>query len=766
MGSLVRWLRDAGRDVVRSGPFVEPHVLAALLHFACGVLVLALLPVSPDRRNGVGVALVAVAAVAGAGVIARLPWHRWRPTASLWLVPESLLLVAVFNVCSGDPHLFSLFYVVTWAWVGLTQRPGVAVQLAPLLAVGYVAPALVSEDLAVALASGLYVVPICVVVGETVARVADRLRRSEDALAGSEARLASLVRNASDFVAVLDAEYRFTYTSAAFERVLGWDPDALLGQSSVELVHGDDHATVSAWFEHAMVTRAERTPLEYRALHSDGTWRWVECHVTNLLDDPAIRGIVVNGRDISERRAARAALEQMAFTDPLTGLANRAALRDHLGSALSTPATHIALLFVDLDGFKVINDSLGHPVGDEVLRGVTARLVEAVAAPALYRIGGDEFVVVVEGGRDDADAIVTCADAVLQAVALPFELADRHIAVSASIGIATSTAGVSPDELLRRADLAMYRAKRNGRNRWALYDEELARNARRRLDTEAELRDALDRGELFVEFQPEIDLETSRIVAAEALVRWRHPERGRLGPEAFIDIAEATGLIIPLGEQVLREAVIAARSWAQAGFPLTVSVNVSSHQLRAPKFVEMVNATLAETRLPAPYLRLELTESALLDDDVVSEVLPALRSLGVQVAIDDFGTGYSSLAYLQQLTVDALKIDKSFLEATIDGRSGSLIAAVVAMAHNLDLRVVAEGLETPAQLAMLRSLGCDRAQGFLLARPISSDDLLKLLRRPPVHLRTDAGQTASASASGVTSTPLASHTEMSGVTEA
>jgi diguanylate cyclase len=415
--------------------------------------------------------------------------------------------------------------------------------------------------------------------------------------------------------------------------------------------------------------------------------------------------------------------------DPLTGLATRLVLDDRLRRA-RRPGAGVAVLFIDLDRFKVLNDSLGHAAGDHVLQTIAQRLRGGTRqADLAVRFGGDEFVVFCEDVADAAAAF-RIAEKLCALLREPIEVEGHAHVMTVSVGVAfTADAASAADHLVRDADVAMYRAKELGSNRCELYDAAMHAGARRRLDVEEDLRGALERGELRLHYQPEVDLASGCVGAVEALLRWEHPTRGLLGPGEFICVAEESGLIVPIGAWVLEEATRQAAAWP--GEPVLVRVNVSARQLREPHFVATVQAALAASGLPARALCLELTESVLMEDlDHSAAVLRRLRALGTTLALDDFGTGYSSLAYLRSLEVDRLKIDRSFM-AELDAAPAeqTIVAAIVGLARGLGLAVTAEGIETQAQLACVQRLGCDAAQGFLLARPAPPHAVEPLLRQ-------------------------------------
>ena len=476
--------------------------------------------------------------------------------------------------------------------------------------------------------------------------------------------------------------------------------------------------------------------------HSDGTWRHVEAVVSDLRDRPSVGGYVTNLRDITDRKEAEAKLEHQALHDPLTGLPNRALLGDRISQAIlrgrRSDAPGPVVMFLDLDRFKLVNDSLGHAAGDKVLIEVADRLKAVMrASDTLARFGGDEFVMLCEQ-MTDRESLLIVAERVLDALEPPFYIEGKRFQVGASIGAAVIEGDtVTADELLSDADSAMYLAKaKSGRARIQVFDHATRATARHRVHTEEELALALKHNELVVHYQPIIDLWTRRRVGVEALVRWQHPRRGLLAPSAFLDVAEQTGLIVPLGSWVLRTACAQVRSWndeLSADHQLALSVNLSARQLSEPDLVDEVSSVLVEAGISPRALRLvlELTESLMpADEDEASTHVRQLHRMGVVLAIDDFGTGYSSLQYMRELPIGVVKIDRSFISAI--GRSArdeAIIRSVVDLAHTLGLTVTAEGVETETQLAFVSEVGCDMAQGFLFGRPEPAEDV-------DIHCRT------------------------------
>ncbi|MGH8975169.1 MAG: putative bifunctional diguanylate cyclase/phosphodiesterase, partial [Acidimicrobiia bacterium] len=447
-------------------------------------------------------------------------------------------------------------------------------------------------------------------------------------------------------------------------------------------------------------------------------------------------GRVWSFRDISQRIRLEQELAHQAFHDSLTGLANQALFRDRVTHALARAArqrTQLAVLFVDLDDFKTVNDSLGHTAGDALLVAVAERLRDCLrASDTAARLGGDEFALLVEDLRCQADA-TGLADRLIAALREPFTIAGREIVVGASVGIAFDAADTTTGQLLRNADIAMYTAKRGGKRRYEIFQSEMHTAAVDRLEIEADLRRALDRRELTLQYQPIVALDTGRISGVEALVRWRHPERGLLAPDAFIPLAEETGLICELGRQILVGACTQARLWQRQrpqDPPLTVSVNLSPRQLQADDLISHVTEALEISELDPSTLVLEITEGAMMHDtDAIIARLQGLKALGVKLAVDDFGTGYSSLSYLQRFPIDILKVDRTFIGMIeTDDNKSSLVEAIVSLARTMKLAAVAEGVETSTQVEMLRRVGCDLAQGFYLAPPMDAGDMDDVLR--------------------------------------
>jgi len=570
------------------------------------------------------------------------------------------------------------------------------------------------------------------------------------AAARSASQFRTLVHNVSDLITVVDPNGTITYQSPSVQRLIGLRPEDLAGTNYLDLLVDEDAPHVRSLL--ADVTAAPETSVtaEYRMRHTDGSSRYVESIVGNLMDDASVHGLVLNTRDVTDRKILQEELAHQAFHDSLTGLSNRAVFHDRIGHALARGERtdgRLAVFLLDLDGFKTVNDSLGHDAGDQLLIAVAKRLeFQGRSSDTVARIGGDEFGILLEDDADEARARAL-ADRALAAFAVPFDVQGREVFIRASIGIALSVPGNSEtQELIRNADTAMYAAKAAGKGRYEFFRPFMHAQALERFEVQADLERALVRGEFVVHYQPIVDFETREVRGVEALVRWNHPSRGFLGPLEFIPVAEETGAVVPLGAWVLGEACRQTAAWRAhhvGARDLWVSVNLSTRQLLEGDLVTQVRDVLEASGLDPSALTLELTEGSLMQDvDETVVTLRALKALGVRLAIDDFGTGSSSLGYLQRFPIDTLKIDKSFVDgiASDDSEDPALVRAIVQMASTLSLETIAEGIEGSEQLDELRSAGCRAGQGYLFAKPLQADALEAFLDAAdatgPVDART------------------------------
>jgi diguanylate cyclase (GGDEF)-like protein/PAS domain S-box-containing protein len=559
------------------------------------------------------------------------------------------------------------------------------------------------------------------------------LAAQNNRLRASESRFRSLVQNSADVSMVVDRAGMIKYESTAVERVLGYHAGLRLQQPAVDSLHPDDRASVSQLLGEVGRMPGAEMSTEVRMKHADGSYRWIELVLRNLHDDLAVEGVVVNYRDVTTRRKLENELRHQAFHDSLTGLANRALFLDRLQHAMSRKrgfTQPLAVLFVDLDDFKTINDSLGHGEGDAILIATAQRLREVLrSGDTVARMGGDEFAVLVEDAVD-GDTPVDVARRMLAALQAPFGRGAKDLFVRASVGVSVwNTPDETPQDLLRNADIAMYTAKANGKNRVEVYEPEMHAAAMTRLALRGDLERAMERNEFYLLYQPIVCLDNGRPTGVEALIRWRHPDRGVVMPTEFIPVAEETGLIVPLGRWVLEQACRQAARWDRAHLPvLSVNVNVSARQLQEPDFVSQVRSVLRATRVRPERLTLEFTESLLLrDTERTIETLHALKALGVKLAIDDFGTGYSSLSYLRRLPIDELKIDGSFIAGMASEPDQlAVVRSILELAETLHLDTVAEGIEGAAQWEALRGLDARMGQGFLFAQPLSADEVMAL----------------------------------------
>jgi diguanylate cyclase (GGDEF)-like protein/PAS domain S-box-containing protein len=691
--------------------------------------------------------------------------------------------------------------------------------------------------------------------------------RQKEELVEREMRFRALIENSSDGIALVGPDATIVYASPSTERILGYSADEVVGMKTFDLIHPDDQQAAAQTMA-ALLTQPGSTQNTFRRFRrKDGVWRWLESSVTNLLREPSVRALVVNYRDVTERRLADEALRaseerfrsiqesaldaiitmspegvitswnpqaeitfgwaakevvgrtladtiipaqhreahtrgvhrflqtgegevlnkrieiaaldrhgrefpielavvplyrddavsfcafirdirerkkaeetirHLAYHDVLTGLPNRVLFEERLRMELAQAKRgrqKVAVMCLDLDRFKIVNDTVGHTGGDQLLQEVAREFAEAIReGDTVSRVGGDEFTFLLPGIEHVEDAAVV-AERVLHVIRHPRTIGGQEFRVTTSIGITIFPRdGEDVESLLRNADTAMYRAKERGRDNFQVYTPAMKATLLETLALENDLSHALEREELVVHYQPVMEIQSGRIVGAEALLRWQHPGRGLVGPDEFIPLAEETGLIVPIGEWVLHTACLQAGAWNDSGLgPLRITVNVSARQVEHPGLVPLVARVLEETRLPPQFLHLELTEGAVMRHvESVISTLSELRALGIGISVDDFGTGYSSLGYLKRFPIDTIKIDRSFVgDVTTDHNDAAIVSTVIAMARSLKLRVIAEGVETQPQLDFLRQAECDEFQGFLLSRAVPAEAFERLVRRQP-----------------------------------
>ncbi|MBP7914223.1 MAG: EAL domain-containing protein [Vitreoscilla sp.] len=563
-----------------------------------------------------------------------------------------------------------------------------------------------------------------------------RVRERTQALHLSEGRLSSLLSLSADWIWEQDEQFRFTFVSDGIEAATGLAPSQLVGQQG--MWPGDWEAPDEARtaFEGCIYTRQAFRDFTFGVTRPDGERRYIRTSGEPVFDDNGLfKGYRGVGRDVTQATLAEQRVGELARFDSLTGLPNRNMFLSELDRMIARARRHrssFAVCFIDLDRFKNINDTLGHDAGDELLITMAGRLRRALRESDLVaRLGGDEFVVLLEGDADAA-GLRAVADKLLAAIGEPMTIQGSSFQVTGSIGIGLFPVdGEDAATLLKHADAAMYLAKDKGKNNVQFYTSDLADRASRQFQVESELRLALTRGEMLLHYQPKFDIASGHMVGVEALVRWGHPTRGLVMPGDFIPLAEERGLIVPLGRWVIQAACRQIRDWRSAGLDAPpVAVNLSARQFVSDSLVDDLQEALAIHGVTASDLEVELTESVLMvDPERASQLLRKLHAMGVRISIDDFGTGYSSLSYLKRFPAQAVKIDRSFISGLpSDGDDSAITQAVIAMAHSLGLQVVAEGVETAEQLALLRRLGCDEAQGYLLGRPVPASEMVSRLR--------------------------------------
>ncbi len=615
--------------------------------------------------------------------------------------------------------------------------------------IGRVAPGI--DHLVLGLGIGIATLMILglALAGSVVDRKFAERRKRENILRESEERFRAAFEQAAVGISQNGPDGRWLRANQKLCEIVGYTCEELLEKRFQDITHSDDLEADLGHVRRLLAGEVETYSMEKRYLRRDGSVVWVNVALS-LVREPSgePKYFIAVVEDISERKILEQQLEHQAFHDPLTGLPNRALLLDRLGHALARTdrrGEYVAVLFLDLDGFKHINDSLGHEAGDRLLVDVAERLSRCVRTEdTIARFGGDEFVVLLEdlAGKEEA---IRCAERLARQLRAPFMLSGEEVYVTISVGVVTSATPQDwAEDLLRDADAAMYEAKKKGKARYAMFDPSMKRRALERLKLENDLRRALQRSEFVIHYQPQVRLESGEILGLEALVRWRHPGRGLVLPGEFIPVAEESGLIVPIGRWVLREACRQTKEWqdqSPSGVPLRVCVNLSARQFGQPGLLAgEVTKALSETGLEPSSLTLEITESVLMEDASSSvDSLHRLKDRGVEISVDDFGTGYSSLSYLKRFPVDYIKVDRSFVAELGRGAEGDVIVpAVIDLAHTLGVEAVAEGVETAGQLARLRELGCAMGQGYYFAKPLPSKVIASLLAEglslPSQHL--------------------------------
>lgn len=562
-------------------------------------------------------------------------------------------------------------------------------------------------------------------------------KRWEESLRDSESTNRATFEHAALGIAHVAPDGRFLRVNDKLCAIVGYTSEELINATFQDITHPDDLGADLDQVRQVLVGKIKTYSLEKRYLRKDRSIVWVNLSVSLVrADSGSPRHFIAIVEDITERKRTEERVQFLAYYDALTELPNRALFKDRMLTAVAGARRRkekLALLFMDIDRFKTINDSLGHAVGDLLLRSVAERIKGwARAQDTVARWGGDEFLILLTGLRDETDAAVA-AERLMDAMHGEFTVQSHSLNVTCSLGISVfPDHGVDVDTLVKNADAAMYCAKEYSRNNFQFFTEKMNSEAKKRLTLEHGLRKVLERDELFLAYQPQMDVATGRIIGLEALLRWQHPKLGVVPPDEFIRIAENSGLILPIGEWVLRTACTQLRKWHEEGLlAVPVAVNVSAVQFRHENFRELVRKVLRETALSPEYLELELTESVLLSSvDVTLPVLQDLKAMGVRLAIDDFGTGYSSLSYLRQFPVSKLKIDRSFVQdVALNPDDAAITAAIISMAKSLNLRVIAEGVEDEAQMAFLREHRCDEIQGYYFSKPLTVDEAAEKLRR-------------------------------------
>jgi diguanylate cyclase (GGDEF)-like protein/PAS domain S-box-containing protein len=650
------------------------------------------------------------------------------------------LALSVLTAIYGSASLFFLL-VGTWLNAGKSIREGWREQYGQMLVMQFTALLVAGVAGKLTQDYGFWavslVMPMLAAVYLAYRPYLEAARRHTLELQRSEARFRSTFDHSAIGMGLVDVHGRWLRVNQSLCKMLGYSEQELKSMNFRTLIHRDDLPQALKYVNLLLEGRLPAFQMEKRYLHKNGAATWVLWSASLARESDAQARLIFQVQDITERQRAKEQLLRDAFHDGLTGLPNRALFMQHLKLTLEQVRRQeerpFAVLFLDLDRFKIINDSLGHMIGDQLLVG-TARRLESCLRPGdrVARLGGDEFTLLIRNINDITDA-TQIAERIRQELTQPFNLDGQEVFTTVSIGIAHSAIGYEqPEDMLRDADTAMYRAKARGKARHEIFDKDMHSQTRSRLQIETDMRRAIENNEFCVHYQPIVTLETGRLQGFEALVRWEHPEQGLISPANFIPIAEDTGLIVDIGRQVLRESCRQMREWQLRyphGFALQVSVNLSGKQFLQPDLIEQIKAILRETQLEPKHLKLEITETVVMENvEVATNMLRQIRALGIELSIDDFGTGYSSLSYLHRFPLNTLKVDRSFVtQMRGNNENTEIVRTIVTLARTLGMNVIAEGVETPEQLAQLRALDCKYGQGYFFSKPRPAKEAGKLV---------------------------------------
>jgi diguanylate cyclase (GGDEF)-like protein/PAS domain S-box-containing protein len=773
--NLLRDFDESTSAVLREQFARAERAVNAVRIAVLGVLAIAAAAYAPYLASALNIVNIAVfTPILLWAVVQHLRWHargmtpRWLPAANAFSDVTAVSMLALsyglvdhpaFTVKS--PILYAYFLIL--AARPFTGSPGLAMWSAVVAATEYVLAVayLVAEGRLQMQSSPVMSVTgggttwldeaskvIFLLAAGAVAAYATRwsertLRQAVASRRNFEARFHAVFEHSAFGVALLNEQGIMLEANEAMGSMFGVSTMQLIGRSVGDFAPAAHRETAQALIDEIAPGVAGRSAGEVRFLRRDGSEFWGSVTVSVATGARDVRFIAMV-EDVSERKVLEAKLLQQAFYDGLTGLANRSLFRDRVEHALARGQREraaVAVLFLDLDHFKHVNDTLGHAAGDNLLQVVAGRLLNATrGADTVARLGGDEFAVLLENAPTEAEARIV-AERITNALHAPVVLAQGNsVRVASSIGIARAEGAQTVDDLLRNADVAMYAAKSTSRGGWVFFDPSMHSALVDRVTLESDMRRALEDNEFWVAYQPIVDLTSQQVTGLEALVRWRHPMRGTIPPSSFVPVAEETGLILPIGQLVLMEACRQVAQWNTDGRDLSITVNLSARQLQAPELERDVQMALATSGLSPSHLVLEITESVLMDSGGPTlGRLQALKALGVRLAIDDFGTGYSSLSYLQQFPVDILKIDRSFTNGLMRGPNEDALArTIIALGDLLTLRTIAEGVEQEGQHLRLRDLGCDCGQGYLFGHPVSAAEMTVLFSQPQLALRPPA----------------------------